>query len=203
MPSQSLPGITATRLLIVVLALAAAGLAMWRVRSMAPAPETPYFPPGHMQIAAPAREAEPSQPDNATKAAGQQAQPAGGQDAASAVSIAPTSGEVQTALSAWRLAWESRDVESYLSFYHPDFPNRDGFYRQKNGVMVRAKGISVDLQNVQVTLEPQRARVVFLQHYKSDTFESRDLKVQVWVQGTDGPKILQEFSRSRRDSENE
>jgi hypothetical protein len=202
MPSQSLPGITATRLLIVVLALAAAGLAMWRVRSMAPAPETPYFPPGHMQIASPAREAEPSQPENAT-AAEQQAQPAVGQDAPSAVSYALTSGEVQTALSAWRVAWESRDVETYMMFYHPDFPDRDGFSRQKNGVMVRAKSIRIDLQNIQITLEPQRARVVFLQHYKSDTFESRDVKVQVWVQGTDGPKILQEFSRSRRDSENE
>ena len=41
-----------TRVLIVVLALLAAGLAMWRVSTTAPAPEAPYFPPGHMQITA-------------------------------------------------------------------------------------------------------------------------------------------------------
>lgn len=227
-----------TRVLIVVLALLAAGLAMWRVSTTAPAPEAPYFPPGHMQITASNRagglaEAEKSA-DGATSTADTPAvavattpPPASARtttqppappsstpkieppkQAPATTATAPTkgggtspsAGEVQTALAAWKVAWESRDVDTYMMFYHPNFPDRSVFSRQKNGVMVRAKNIRIEVQDLKVTVEAQRTRAVFLQHYKSDTYESKEIKTQMWISGPDGPRIIEEFTRARRGS---
>ena len=247
MPTQRIPSITTTRILIVVLALLAAGLAMWRVSTTAPAPEAPYFPPGHMQITANNRglegekQEEAQSPPVASSTAGETqsvvaatastSPPSSPSSAAisgpsestskqtgaktlaqpeasigpreTPVSSAPSAGGVQTALAAWRAAWEARDVETYMLFYHQDFRDRARFARQKNGVMVRAKDIRVVVQDIKIAVESQRTRAVFLQHYKSDSYESRDIKTQIWVASKDGPKILEEFTRARRGSEDE
>jgi len=222
-----------TRVLIVVLALLAAGLAMWRVSTTAPAPEAPYFPPGHMQITANNRaggavEAEkspdsgvsnadapaiavtptspPSVPPPSSAAIPPRPEPPPATPKPSARGVAaapPSAGEVQTALTAWKVAWESRDVDTYMMFYHPNFPDRSSFSRQKNGVMVRAKNIRIDVQDLKVTVEAQKTRAVFLQHYKSDTYESKDIKTQMWISGPDGPRIVEEFTRAKRGSEGE
>lgn len=199
-----------TRVLIVVLSLLAAGLAMWRVSTTAPAPEAPYFPPGHMQITANNRagnvvDAEKTAEGGVavveTLPKSDPMPPA--KEPAKGVATAPSTGEVQTALAAWKVAWESRDVDTYMMFYHPDFPDRNVFSRQKNGVMVRAKNIRVDVQDLKVTVEAQKTRAVFLQHYRSDTYESKDIKTQIWISGPEGPRIIEEFTRARRGSEGE
>lgn len=205
MTGQRVPGVTLTRVLIVGLALLAAGLALWRVRSTAPAPEAPYFPPGHIQIASPSREAEAgasqsdpaSKPETRKEKAAPAATPKGPAAAQEPekLSKGPTGSEVRAALTAWRLAWESRDVANYMRFYHAEFAGRENFERQKNNVMTRAKTIEVGLDNIQVTEESGRVRAVFLQTYRSDTYQSKDFKVQVWVSGSQGPQIVSEFIR--------
>lgn len=223
MTGHRIPSVTTTRVLIVGLALLAAGLAMWRVRSMAPAPDTPYFPPGHIQIASPTREGESGAAgsDSNAKAPENQQERAPTQQAQAQAPTSPalvaadkpdqepkkppqgpTASEVRAALTAWRLAWESRDVENYMRFYHPNFPSRETFERQKNSVMTRAKSIEVGADNIQVTEEAGRVRAVFLQTYRSDTYQSRDVKTQIWVGGNDGPQILSESIQSRRDPAN-
>ena len=107
-------------------------------------------------------------------------------------SRAPTDDEVQAALTAWRLAWEARDIVKYMQFYHADFAGRENFERQKKSVMARSKKIEVTLDNIKVTEESGRVRVVFLQTYRSDTYQSKDTKAQVWVLGSQGPQILSE-----------
>ncbi|MBM3375243.1 MAG: hypothetical protein FJY35_04025 [Betaproteobacteria bacterium] len=209
MTGQRVPSVTLTRVLIVGLALLAAGLALWRVRSTAPAPEAPYFPPGHIQIASPSREAEApaSQSDSSAKPATQKenatlaATPKGEAAAQEPqkLSKGPTGSEVKDALSAWRLAWESRDVGNYMRFYHAEFAGRENFERQKNSVMTRAKTIEVAVENLQLTEESGRVRAVFLQTYRSDTYQSKEVKTQVWVTGSQGPQILSEFIQARRD----
>jgi hypothetical protein len=222
MTGHRIPSVTTTRVLIVGLALLAAGLAMWRVRSMAPAPDTPYFPPGHIQIASPTREGElgaAGSESSAKAPENQQDRAAAQQDQAPAspASVAadktsqepqkppqgPTASEVRAALTAWRLAWESRDVANYMRFYHPNFSGRENFERQKNTVMTRAKSIEVGTDDIQITEEAGRVRAVFLQTYRSDTYQSRDVKTQIWVGGNDGPQILSESIQSRRDPTNE
>ena len=209
MTGERVPSVTLTRVLIVGLALLAAGLALWRVRSTAPAPEAPYFPPGHIQIASPNREAEAgaSQSDasaksenreeNATPTAAQKDQAAPQEP--QKLSKGPTGSEVKDALTAWRLAWESRDVANYMRFYHAEFAGRENFERQKNSVMTRAKTIEVAVENLQVTEESGRVRAVFLQTYRSDTYQSKDIKTQVWVAGSQGPQIVSEFIQAKRD----
>lgn len=226
--SAKIPSVTLTRVLIVALALLAAGIAMWRVSTTTPAPETPYFPPGHMQITANTRPAETepqpdtkaselkapepaapanSPPQEANKTAEQTpvpiaAVPAPMPSAAPSAPKPPTTAaisvtDVERALAEWKLAWESRDVPRYLGFYHPDFPDLRVFSRQKNGVMVRAKNISVGVDQTEISPLPEdRVRVRFLQSYRSDTYESQDFKTQIWVSSPDGPKIIEEFTRA-------
>lgn len=209
MTGQRVPSVTITRVLIVGLALLAAGLALWRVRSTAPAPETPYFPPGHIQIASPNREADAgaSQSEASAKPENREERaapvdtakgPAAAQDPQK-LSKGPTGSEVRNAITAWRVAWESRDVANYMRFYHADFAGRENFERQKNSVMTRAKAIEVTLDDIQVTEESGRVRAVFLQTYRSDTYRSKDIKTQEWVAGSQGPQILSEFIQTRRD----
>jgi hypothetical protein len=209
MTGQRVPSVTLTRVLIVGLALLAAALALWRVRSTAPAPETPYFPPGHIQIASPGRDAEAgaSQPEASATPENRdgKATPAATPKSLAAaqepqkLSKGPSSEEVRTAITAWRLAWESRDVANYMRFYHADFAGRENFERQKNSVMTRAKSIEVTIENIAVTEESGRVRALFLQTYRSDTYQSKDMKTQVWVAGSQGPQIVSEFIQARRD----
>jgi invasion protein IalB len=110
----------------------------------------------------------------------------------------PASEEVRAALAAWRLAWESRDVDDYMRFYHPNFVGRENFERQRKSAMTRARTIRVALEDIQVTEESGRVRVVFLQTYRSDTYQSQDIKSQVWVSGSQGPQILSEVVQARR-----
>ncbi|MFZ9812940.1 MAG: L,D-transpeptidase Cds6 family protein, partial [Burkholderiaceae bacterium] len=172
-------------------------------------PEAPYFPPGHIQIASPSREADaaasqsepPSKPENreekvAPVVTSKEQTP---DQEPQMLSKGLTGSEVRAALTAWRLAWESRDVANYMRFYHADFAGRENFERQKNSVMTRARSIEVAVENVEVTEESGRVRAVFLQTYRSDTYQSKDIKTQVWVAGSQGPQIVSEFIRTRRD----
>lgn len=188
---------------------------------MAPAPDAPYFPPGHIQIASPAREGESggTPTDSASNkplasqtdgAALQQSvtvpPPVAVEKANQEISKAPpvpTSSEVRAALTAWRLAWESRDVSNYMRFYHANFSGRETFERQKNTVMTRAKSIEVGTDNIQITEESGQVRAVFLQTYRSDTYQSKDVKTQIWISGSDGPQILSESIQARRDPAND
>jgi hypothetical protein len=86
-----------------------------------------------------------------------------------------------------------------MRFYHAEFAGRENFERQKNSVMTRAKTIEVAVENLQLTEESGRVRAVFLQTYRSDTYQSKEVKTQVWVTGSQGPQILSEFIQARRD----
>ena len=258
------PGNRLTIVVIVLLAVSAAVIAMWRVSTTSTVQEAPYFPPGHIQIASNQKPASPAEEGNApifqaaetTPAArppivNDQATtpasepvaapkpeepsssevpqtPAPSQAIAAVAPVpAPSASQVQVAtptgpaspptiearrsqplglepslsdvrdgVEQWRQSWESRQAAAYVEFYHPRFPGLTGFARQKNSVMLRAQFIEVKVSDLKLSLEPGFTKAEFKQHYKSNTYESFDVKTQHWVMTNSGPRIIEETIRS-------
>lgn len=235
------PGSRLTIIVIVLLAVSAAVIAMWRVSTTSTVQEAPYFPPGHIQIASNQKPESPSEESNApasqagesTTGAGQApesvnpsgpsaaiSQPASAvASAAPAAQVAPASpaslaspnpqtaekqafgsepslSDVRESIEQWRQSWESRQAATYIEFYHPRFPNLTAFARQKNSVMSRAEVIEVKVSEIKLSLEPGLTKAEFRQHYKSNTYESFDIKIQHWVMTNSGPRIIEETIQS-------
>jgi hypothetical protein len=235
------PGSRLTIIVIVLLAVSAAVIAMWRVSTTSTVQEAPYFPPGHIQIASNQKPESPSEESNApasqagesTTGAGQApesvnpsgpsaaiSQPASAvASAAPAAQVAPASpaslaspnpqtaekqafgsepslSDVRESIEQWRQSWESRQAAAYIEFYHPRFPNLTAFARQKNSVMSRAEVIEVKVSEIKLSLEPGLTKAEFRQHYKSNTYESFDIKIQHWVMTNSGPRIIEETIQS-------
>ncbi|MDP5126587.1 MAG: hypothetical protein NWP33_00460 [Burkholderiaceae bacterium] len=235
------PGSRLTIIVIVLLAVSAAVIAMWRVSTTSTVQEAPYFPPGHIQIASNQKPESPSEESNApasqagesTTGAGQApesvnpsgpsaaiSQPASAvAPAAPTAQVAPASpaslaspnpqtaekqafgsepslSDVRESIEQWRQSWESRQAAAYIEFYHPRFPNLTAFARQKNSVMSRAEVIEVKVSEIKLSLEPGLTKAEFRQHYKSNTYESFDIKTQHWVMTNSGPRIIEETIQS-------
>ena len=235
------PGSRLTIIVIVLLAVSAAVIAMWRVSTTSTVQEAPYFPPGHIQIASNQKPESPSEESNApasqagesTTGAGQAPEsvnPSGpsaaiSQPASAVAPAAPTAqvtpaspaslaspnpqtaekqafgsepslSDVRESIEQWRQSWESRQAATYIEFYHPRFPNLTAFARQKNSVMSRAEVIEVKVSEIKLSLEPGLTKAEFRQHYKSNTYESFDIKIQHWVMTNSGPRIIEETIQS-------
>ena len=58
--------------------------------------------------------------------------------------------------------------------------------------MSRAEVIEVKVSEIKLSLEPGLTKAEFRQHYKSNTYESFDIKIQHWVMTNSGPRIIEE-----------
>jgi hypothetical protein len=241
------PGSRLAIVVIVLLAVSAAVIAMWRVSTTSTVQEAPYFPPGHIQIAsnqqqpnpatganeagagagAPEPAPAPTRTSEATESVPSSDQPkpaeaitntppspppsseptastpvttepkvASSPDKPTKAGLEPTLADVRESVEQWRTSWESRQAASYVEFYHPRFPGLTAFARQKNSVMGRAEFIEVKVTELKLSLEAGFTKAQFKQHYKSNTYESFDLKTQHWVMTNSGPRIIEETIRS-------
>lgn len=221
------PASRLTIIIIVVLAVSAAVIAMWRVSTTSTVQEAPYFPPGHIQIASNQKPETPAEKSNAPAAQAVENTAAAAQvpatvtpstpaaPAASAASPAPAASQnpepakkqalgsepslsdIRDSVEQWRQSWQSKQAASYIEFYHPGFPNLTAFARQKNSVMGRAEFIEVKVSELKLSLEPGFTKAQFKQHYRSNTYESFDIKTQHWVMTNSGPRIIEETIQSR------
>jgi tetratricopeptide (TPR) repeat protein len=96
-----------------------------------------------------------------------------------AVTTPPTAGgdaqaEVEASVNAWAKAWASKNMASYLGAYAPNFTPPGGQSRsawesdRKARIMPRAR-IGVDVSDLSVTVNGDRATARFRQAYSSDT----------------------------------
>lgn len=96
---------------------------------------------------------------------------------------------LEQALNAWAHAWEARDNDAYLSFYADDFSDlaRDkaAWSTYKSRVNSSKRFIDVDLADVSMLVDPVQGDLVtvrFRQTYKSDNYNWRGWKEQLWRQ---------------------
>jgi tetratricopeptide (TPR) repeat protein len=83
--------------------------------------------------------------------------------------------EVKAAVMAWASAWSSRNMKSYLDAYAPNFTPNDGQSRksweaERKARIVPRSRIEVDVSDLKVSINGDRATAKFRQDYASDTF---------------------------------
>ena len=134
----------------------------------APAP-APVPAPAAAPAPAPAATPAPA-PTAAAPAAPAPAAPA----AAPAKSAAASGSEkdVEKAVRAWAAAWEGQDMNGYLGAYAKSFqpkgqPNRAAWEKERRERIVGRTKISVDISDLSVGIDGDKARARFRQHYRS------------------------------------
>lgn len=87
------------------------------------------------------------------------------------------------AVDAWAAAWAGKDVAGYLAAYAPEFVPPDGLSRAaweaQRAERIRApQRIAIAIEQRHLTLEPsgERARMTFVQRYRSDRFNGDSFK---------------------------
>ena len=106
------------------------------------------------------------------------------------------------AVEAWRSAWNRQDLPAYFAAYSNafDFSRRfetlEQWKHYKRAVITKKAFIRVTLENIKATKLPGgEIRLAFLQHFRSDSFNSDDIKTMMLRQTRDGWKIIYEASK--------
>jgi len=106
------------------------------------------------------------------------------------------------AVEAWRSAWSRQDLPSYFAAYSDafDFSGRfktlEQWKHYKQSVITKRAFIRVTLENIKAKkLAGGEIRLAFLQHFRSDSFNSDDVKTMLLRQTQDGWKIIYEASK--------
>lgn len=80
--------------------------------------------------------------------------------------------QVHQMLQAWMKAWRTKNINAYISHYAPNFQSGGMDRRQwrdhKAYLANVYKVIAVEASDVQVKVSGNRAKVIFVQHYRSD-----------------------------------
>jgi ketosteroid isomerase-like protein len=105
--------------------------------------------------------------------------------------------EVTAAIEAWRTAWSARDVETYLAAYAADFRPADGqtladWQAQRKDRLGKARAIQVQVEQLTVDADGDRATARFLQRYRAGAVNDRVWKRLVLTRSPDGWKISEE-----------
>lgn len=161
----------------------------------APAPAAP------VAEAAKAPAAEPAQPAPVVEAAApaKAAEPAA--PAAPAAAASDETGAVEAAVAAWAKAWSSKDMKGYLGAYAPQFTptggqSRSAWEKERQARIVPRKRIEVDVSNLSVKVDGDKASARFSQAYRSDQVNVSSRKVLDFVRQGDRWLIVRESTGS-------
>lgn len=88
---------------------------------------------------------------------------------------------IRNAVMAWAKAWSQKDMTEYLaayaeSFTPPDKMSRAKWENDRRVRIVSKKSITVDIKQLQITLQGPKATVRFQQIYESDNFKGNSRK---------------------------
>lgn len=115
--------------------------------------------------------------------------------------LSPASKAVLQALEHWRLAWSSKDMAAYFAAYSDEFQYSDRYPTlakwkdYKTWAMRQRVYIQIDIEHVKtISLADNVIKVTFLQHFKSDTFNSDNRKEMLFRNSDAGWKIIYEAS---------
>lgn len=92
-----------------------------------------------------------------------------------------TENAVESAVKGWADAWASKNMASYLGSYGPEFTppgrkNRADWAKERESRIVGKNKISVDITNMSVSVDGNKATAKFHQSYKGDSLVSNSRK---------------------------
>jgi hypothetical protein len=107
--------------------------------------------------------------------------------------------EVMTHVNAWARSWSDNDIPGYLGAYAADFQapagNRAAWEAERKARIAKPRKIQVVIESPKVEFESSnRAKVTFMQHYRSDALKSSNAKTLVMTKAGDKWQIQQERS---------
>ena len=105
--------------------------------------------------------------------------------------------DVDKAVHDWASAWSRKDVKAYLASYASDFQTpggepRSAWEAERARRINKPEPIQVTVENIQVTMEGDRATAKFRQYYKSGKLKTAANKTMVLVQRNGTWQIQQE-----------
>jgi tetratricopeptide (TPR) repeat protein len=94
--------------------------------------------------------------------------------------------EVSKALQDWASAWSRKDVKGYLGYYANDFQTPNGMARkdweaERTRSIEKPDKLQVSVDEINVSVDGDKATVRFRQHYTSPTLKSSASKTVVFV----------------------
>lgn len=111
------------------------------------------------------------------------------------------SADVQAAVRAWAAAWARRDMAAYFAAYSPEFRgaarSRSAWEQDRRDRIATRKHIKVDVQDLRVTVDGDRATARFRQIYSSDALSASGRKTLQLVRGPQGRWVIREESVSQ------
>lgn len=88
--------------------------------------------------------------------------------------------DAETAVRAWAKAWSQRDMAAYYAAYSPDFKgqatSRKAWEQDRRDRIATRKQIKVELRDLQLSADGDRATAKFRQVYSSDTLSATSRK---------------------------
>jgi ketosteroid isomerase-like protein len=169
------------------------GTAVAAAPAPAPAARTP----------APAPAAAPAAPAPAARApAPAPAAVAAAPAAAATPAPAPAAGgnaerEVEAAVQAWAAAWAAQDMPGYLAAYGKDFDppgrmSRQAWEKERHARIVGKSKITVELSDLDVTVDGNKATAKFRQAYRADALNINSRKTLELVKSGNRWTIVRE-----------
>ncbi|MDQ6970163.1 MAG: tetratricopeptide repeat protein [Mariprofundus sp.] len=108
---------------------------------------------------------------------------------------------VLKAFEAWRMAWSNKNTTTYFSAYSDDFQYGASYASlkkwraYKTWAIQKRRFIKINIEQLVTTvISPTRIKLTFLQHFRSDSFNSDDHKEMLFKKTSNGWKIIYEAS---------
>ncbi len=103
---------------------------------------------------------------------------------------------IRATIYAWQEAWQSKDINRYKLFYSKKFKS-DGFdyhgwMKKKERIFAVPGDISVELFDLDISVQDDKVIATFIQRYKSPTLSDDGEKTLVLIQSDDMYKIVAE-----------
>ncbi|MEM6703759.1 MAG: hypothetical protein AAF690_13675 [Acidobacteriota bacterium] len=116
------------------------------------------------------------------------------------VATSTLSEEVGAAVRGWAAAWSRQDVEGYLSTYSQSFKPNNGASRAQWAAYRRDRvsapnSVTVTVDQLEVSVDGERATAVLRQEYSSDSMSDKVLKTLTLANEAGGWKIVSEVSK--------
>lgn len=120
--------------------------------------------------------------------------PAVAKPAAASNSVA----DVESAVKAWAAAWSKRDMQGYYAAYTPDYVGKSGsrkaWEQNRRDRIASRQSIKVDISNLNVTVNGDKATAQFRQRYESDALSNTSSKTLQLVKSSNGRWVIQQES---------
>ncbi|WP_460890909.1 YybH family protein, partial [Ramlibacter alkalitolerans] len=119
--------------------------------------------------------------------------------AASAAAGGDARGAVEAAVKAWANAWASKDMTGYLSAYGKEFDppgrmSRQAWEQERRARIVGKSKISVQVSDLNVTVNGNKAVARFKQNYSADALHVNSRKTLELVKNGERWAIVRESS---------